>query len=92
MNSAVPQRHRLTEMGDPEPCGTTSQGGQGAGHEPVPVAIGLDDSHHRGRPGVFAKNLDIAPDGVQIHGRPGRRPPTGMDSPLSTGMTAGGPW
>jgi len=48
LDSAVPQCDRLTEVGDPQPRGTTSQGGPGTGHEPVSVAVGLDDRHHFG--------------------------------------------
>ena len=68
VDSAVPQRHRLTQLGDSEPRRTATDGSTGAGHQTVPVAVGLDDSHHGGRSGVFAQNLDIAADRVQIHG------------------------
>src|SRR5664280_2294616 len=67
-DSVVPQRHRLAQLSDSEPGRTAIQGSTGTGQQTVPVAVGLDHSHHGGRPGVFAQNLDIARDRVKIHG------------------------
>ena len=62
---AGPQRQRLVEQGDAEPAGAAGQRRAGAGQQPVPVAVGLDDRHHLGR-GAGPQPGDVGPDRGQV--------------------------
>ena len=87
MDPIVPQGHRLAELGDSEPRRAAADGRMGARQHAVPVAIGLDHSHHRGRPCLLAQNLDVAADYVQIHGCPRRRTNRSRCQPASAQFT-----
>ena len=71
IDTSITQMHAFLHERHPERARAGFECGAGDGNRAVPICVGLDDRHQRGRGHEFAQHVDVVPDRAEIDLDPG---------------------